>query len=107
MSTASTWPGPTWRYPDARLAVEYDGAVRFDRLRNQRDQDRDGLLASHGWLTLRVRADDLGKGAFGTAGRIARTLATRVPHRYAGAEMDREAVFALFDQPSRPPRRRV
>lgn len=94
-------------YPAARLAIEYDGAVHFDRLHNQRDQDRDGLLATHGWLTVRVRADGLGKGALGTAGRIARTLAARAPGRYAGIEIDREAVFALFDQPSRPSRRRA
>lgn len=83
-------------YPDARLAIEYDGAVHFDRLHNHRDQDRDARLASHGWLTLRVRADGLGKGALNTVARIARTLAIRLPARYAGIEMDREAVFSLL-----------
>ncbi|GAA5145122.1 hypothetical protein GCM10023321_02520 [Pseudonocardia eucalypti] len=83
-------------YPDARLAIEYDGAVHFDRLHNQRDQDRDARLASHGWLTLWVRADGLGKGALNTVARIARTLAIRLAARYAGIEMDREAVFALL-----------
>jgi very-short-patch-repair endonuclease len=46
-------------YPEAKLAIEYDGAVHFERRRAIRDRQRDAELAGYGWLTLRLTPDDL------------------------------------------------
>ncbi|HTF48102.1 MAG TPA: DUF559 domain-containing protein [Pseudonocardia sp.] len=46
-------------YPEAKLALEYDGAVHFERHRAIRDRQRDAELAGYGWLTLRLTPDDL------------------------------------------------
>lgn len=46
--------------PEAKLAIEYDGAVHFTRRLRERDLQRDAILASHGWLTLRFGRDDVG-----------------------------------------------
>ena len=42
-----------------KLAIEYDGAVHFERRRAIRDRQRDAELAGYGWLTLRLTPDDL------------------------------------------------
>ena len=46
-------------YPAAKLAIEYDGSVHFERRRAERDRQRDAELAGHGWQTVRLVADDL------------------------------------------------
>jgi very-short-patch-repair endonuclease len=93
-------------YPEARLAIEYDGADELgadelgadelgaDELgtdgfsadefgadefarRVARDRMRDGELAGHGWQTLRLGADDIGIDLPRTARRVERLLALR------------------------------
>nr|WP_239028408.1 DUF559 domain-containing protein [Pseudonocardia acidicola] len=46
-------------YPEARLAIEYDGATHFTRERSKRDRRRDAVLADLGWDTLRFVDDDV------------------------------------------------
>lgn len=65
-------------YPEARLAVEYDGATHFSRRQRERDLRRDATLAVYGWQTLRFSRDDLGPAA---ATRVRAILAAR---RHAG-----------------------
>jgi very-short-patch-repair endonuclease len=64
-------------YPAARLAVEYDGALHFDRRRAELDRQRDSLLARYGWETLRLVTDDVGIGLFQTTQRVRDILALR------------------------------
>jgi hypothetical protein len=78
-------------YPEARLAIEYDGAVHLDRDRAERDRDRDAELVELGWATVRLASDDLHLGLLRTLTRIARLLAQRAPRRYSGIEIDRSA----------------
>lgn len=61
-------------YPEAHLAVEYDGATHFSRWRRERDLRRDATLAVYGWQTLRLSRDDLGPAA---ATRVRAILAVR------------------------------
>lgn len=46
-------------YPQAKLAIEYDGAHHFNASRARRDRQRDAELAGYGWLTLRLTEDDV------------------------------------------------
>jgi very-short-patch-repair endonuclease len=58
------------------LAIEYDGSTHFDRRRALRDRQRDLELSGHGWLTVRLGADDL-EALPQTAHRVARLLELR------------------------------
>jgi len=64
-------------YPDAKLAIEYDGATHFDRNRADLDRRRDATLASHGWETLRVVRDDVESGMPQIARHVDTLLALR------------------------------
>jgi very-short-patch-repair endonuclease len=66
-------------YPAAQLAIEYDGAVHFDRYRADRDRQRDATLASHGWETLRLVRDDVESGMPQVAKHVDTLLALRTP----------------------------
>jgi uncharacterized protein DUF559 len=78
-------------YPDAKLAIEYDGAGHV----RQRDHARDTELADHGWDTVHLTKHDLADARFQTLVKIARLLARRAPRRYQAIEIDRSAVFRL------------
>lgn len=60
-------------YPDALLAIEYDGAHHDDPL----DRVRDTRTAALGWQTLRITADGLTRNAGRTVGTIRALLAQR------------------------------
>jgi len=68
-------------YPEAKLAIEYDGADELgaDGFASQvaRDRLRDAELAGQGWQTLRLDADDIGVHLPRTARRVERLLALR------------------------------
>lgn len=64
-------------YPEVKLAIEYDGDVHLDPLRVERDRERDGLLASHGWDTLRVGKEGAGAGLSQTVSRVRKLLVVR------------------------------
>lgn len=64
-------------YPEAKVAIEYDGAVHFTRQRREADLQRDATLAGYGWLTLRFGRDDLGTAQL--AWKVRSALAAR-PH---------------------------
>lgn len=83
-------------YPDAKLAVEYDGSDHFGRVHAERERFRDAELASHGWETVRTTANDLGTGSVQTIRRVAALLALRAPGWYARLELDVDAVIALI-----------
>lgn len=74
-------------YPGAKLALEYDGAVHFDRNAAHHDRQRDAILAGHGWLTVRLCADDL--YAAQTVQRIDSLLAQRTELNRGGLEARR------------------
>jgi hypothetical protein len=63
-------------YPEAKLAIEYDGATHFDARRARLDRQRDAELASCGWQTLRLVDDDLA-GMPQTVHRVRRLLELR------------------------------
>lgn len=88
-------------YPDAKLAVEYDGADHFDKVQAERDRLRDAQLVSHGWDTVRITANGLGTSIVQTIRHVAALLALRAPGRYAHVELDVDAVIALIDPPTR------
>jgi very-short-patch-repair endonuclease len=46
-------------YPDARLALEYDGEVHFDDEHSRRDRSRDLQLDDLDWYTMRFTRDDV------------------------------------------------
>jgi Protein of unknown function (DUF559) len=46
-------------YPEAKLAIEYDGRTHLDPVQTERDRQRDTELAGHGWETLRLGSDQL------------------------------------------------
>jgi hypothetical protein len=46
-------------YPQARLAIEYDGDTHFTPARSRADRRRDLLLADLGWHTMRLTYDDV------------------------------------------------
>ncbi|WP_337832299.1 endonuclease domain-containing protein [Pseudonocardia sp. TMWB2A] len=60
-------------YPDALLAIEYDGAHHDDPL----DRIRDTRTAALGWQTLRITADGLTRNAGRTVGTVRALLARR------------------------------
>jgi very-short-patch-repair endonuclease len=64
-------------YPAVKLAIECDGAGHDDPPRVERDRERDGLLASYGWDTLRVGEDGMGLRLVQTVSRVRRLLAVR------------------------------
>lgn len=84
-------------YPDAKLAVEYDGADRLERRHEERDGYRDARLATYGWDTVRVTAGDLGTSTIQAVRRVAELLALRAPDRYAALEVDADALPALIE----------
>lgn len=61
-------------YREARLAVEYDGAMHFTRWQRERDLRRDATLSAYGWQTLRLSRNDLGPIA---VGRVRSILSAR------------------------------
>jgi very-short-patch-repair endonuclease len=75
-------------YPGAKLALEYDGAVHFDRDAAHRDRQRDAMLAGYGWLTVRLCAEDL--YAAQTVHRIDSLLAQRTEFNRGGLAPRRE-----------------
>jgi hypothetical protein len=79
-------------YPDARLAIEYDGAGHFDRDRLDRDRFRDIELAGQGWETVRLVSEDVHGLLLRAVTRIAALLALRAPARYRDIEIDRRAL---------------
>lgn len=60
-------------YPDALLAIEYDGAEHDDPL----DRVRDARTAALGWQTLRITADGLTRNTRRTVGTVRALLAQR------------------------------
>jgi very-short-patch-repair endonuclease len=62
-------------YPEAKLALEYDGNSHFSRQRATVDRQRDAELAGIGWLTIRLGPDDV--GAAQTVQRVAHLLTQR------------------------------
>ncbi|MBO0849102.1 MAG: DUF559 domain-containing protein [Pseudonocardia sp.] len=64
-------------YPEVKLAIEYDGEAHLDPPRVRRDRERDGLLASYGWDTLRVGKEGVGSGASQTVSRVRQLLVVR------------------------------
>uniref|UniRef100_UPI003F491F6E endonuclease domain-containing protein n=1 Tax=Pseudonocardia sp. CA-138482 TaxID=3240023 RepID=UPI003F491F6E len=46
-------------YPEAKLAIEYDGRTHLNPVRAERDRQRDATLASYGWETLHLGRDQL------------------------------------------------
>ena len=67
-------------WPEARLAVEYDGAVHLDEAQRRRDAWRRNAQQRAGWLVITVTADDLRNPAL-MCRRIAEALSQRLPHR--------------------------
>jgi len=66
-------------YPESKLAIEYDGALHFDRHRTELDRRRDAILATHGWVTVRLGKDDVDPWMPETARRIWDVLTLRAP----------------------------
>ncbi|HEY9418526.1 MAG TPA: DUF559 domain-containing protein [Pseudonocardia sp.] len=64
-------------YPQARLGIEYDGAVHLDPQRTVRDKRRDGAMAEVGWLVLRFTKADVLAAPDRTVLRVRRILASR------------------------------
>lgn len=64
-------------YPEARVAIEYDGAQHFNADRARRDRTRDLQLADLGWYTVRLSFDDVWLMPPQTVARIRRLLAER------------------------------
>lgn len=67
-------------YPEAKLAIEYDGRGHLDPTRTERDRERDAELAAHGWQTLRLGRDQL-YALPQTLQTIRTMLALRLPGR--------------------------
>ena len=81
-------------YPAAKLAIEYDGSIHFNRTRAELDHDRDTQLAGQGWQTVRVNRTGMGIALPHTVGQVHRLLVQRAPARYAHIEIDRTALRA-------------
>jgi len=62
-------------YREAKLAIEYDGAVHFTRPRREADLQRDATIAGHGWQTLRFGRDAIGTAQL--AWQVRSILSTR------------------------------
>ncbi len=65
-------------YPDARLALEYDGAHHFDARHGRSDRRRDLQLDDLGWCTMRFVDTDLLATPHETVRRVRRRLAERL-----------------------------
>ncbi|WP_214403112.1 DUF559 domain-containing protein [Pseudonocardia lacus] len=65
-------------YPDARLALEYDGAHHFDDEFSRLDRRRDLLLDELGWQTMRFTSDDVLRTPNDTVRRVRNRLAERL-----------------------------
>lgn len=81
-------------YPEAKLAVEYDGSTHYNRRRAELDHDRDTQLAGQGWQTVRVNRTGMGIALLQTVSQVHRLLVQRAPARYAHVEIDRTALRA-------------
>ncbi len=66
-------------YPEARLAIEYDGAAHFTDFGSRADRRRDLTLADHGWHTMRLTNDDVDGDPPVTRQRVAAQLHSRTP----------------------------
>jgi very-short-patch-repair endonuclease len=64
-------------YPEAKLAIEYDGSTHFDRGRALRDRDGDLELGDLGWDTMRFGSIDL-ETRPQTVRRVTRRLEARM-----------------------------
>jgi hypothetical protein len=67
-------------YPEAKLAIEYDGRRHLDPARTERDRQRDTELAAHGWETVRLGRDQL-YAMPQTIRTVGELLALRLPGR--------------------------
>ena len=65
-------------YPQARLAIEYDGRHHFDDQYSRRDRRRDLLLDEVGWYTMRFTEDDVLRTPHETLRRVARRRDSRL-----------------------------
>lgn len=61
-------------YPEARIAIQYDGATHFEPLQWRRDQGRDNRFTAAGWTLLRFNADDARDGFRGAVQQIRQAL---------------------------------
>lgn len=78
-------------YPEARLALEYDGRDHFDDGASRRDRARDLALDDLDWLTMRFTRDDIVLRASQTAERVRRRRADRCA-RIRGVSVENEPV---------------
>ncbi|GAA5157159.1 hypothetical protein GCM10023321_34940 [Pseudonocardia eucalypti] len=68
-------------YPDAKLAIEYDGAPHFDARQRAQDLHRDNELARYGWHTMRIDRRQATTGLERTISNVRSVLKRRV-HRW-------------------------
>ena len=68
-------------YPDAKLAIEYDGAAHFDARQRAHDLRRDNDLSRYGWHTTRVDHRQATTGLERTIGTVRTVLARRLHHQ--------------------------
>lgn len=61
-------------YPEARVAIQYDGATHFSPPQWRRDQRRDNRFTAAGWILLRFNVDDARDGFRGAVQQIRRAL---------------------------------
>lgn len=67
-------------YPEAKLAIEYDGAIHVgDRSRMERDQQRRRALEDLGWRIITVTARDMAQDPLGVIRSVSAALAERTP----------------------------
>ena len=66
-------------YPEAKLAIEYDGKAHFTDARSRADRRRDLLLADHGWYTMRLTHEQVYGDPAATRTRVAALRAARMP----------------------------
>jgi len=64
-------------FPDARLAVEADGAAYHERERRERDRKRDWVLQRHGWKVLRFHGTTIHERASNCAYVVKREIEAR------------------------------
>jgi very-short-patch-repair endonuclease len=67
-------------YPEAKLAIEYDGSTHFTDAQSRADRRRDLSLSDLGWFTARLTYDDVEGNPPTTRHRIATLLAARTPN---------------------------
>lgn len=68
-------------YPDAKLAIEYDGAAHFDARQRAHDLRRDNELARYGWHTMRIDHRQATTGLERTIGNARAVLSRRLHHQ--------------------------